>query len=109
MEPPPDLPRKTPLPLGKKFVITLLCPVAGMAVAALASLGGRDAEGMAYGLSILSLPVMLFCSIICAVWIGQRRGAGMGFLGFLGIQVFYIAVAFGGCAAVLSNRPMNFH
>jgi hypothetical protein len=80
-----------------------------MALAVIASLSGKGSESFAFGLSVLSLPVMLVCSIICAVWVGQRKGGGMGFLAFLGIQVFYIAVAFGGCAAVLNNHPMNFH
>jgi hypothetical protein len=109
METPPTLPPAPPEPLGKPFFITLLAPVASMALAALASLGGKDAEEFSFGLSILTLPAMLVCSIICGVMVGKRKGGGMGFLAFLGFQVLYIAVAFGGCAAVLSNQPMNFH
>jgi len=109
METPPELPPTSPRPYGKGFFILLLCPVVMMGIAALASLAGKDAEGISFGLSLLTLPVMLICSIVCAVWIGKRKGTGMGFLGFVGIQVLYIAVAFGGCAAVLSNQPLNFH
>ena len=109
METPPELPPQPLPPLGKAFYVTLLGPVVSMGFAALFSLGGKDLEGLSYGLSLLTLPFMLVCSIVCAVMIGKRKGGGMGFLGFLGIQGFYIAVAFGGCAAVLSNQPMNFH
>lgn len=108
METPPELPAKERPPLGKAFFMVLLGPVASMGIAALASLGGKDAEGLSFGLSLFTLPAMLVCSILCAVWIGQRKGGGMGFLSFLGIQVVYIAVAFGGCAAVLNNQPLSF-
>jgi hypothetical protein len=107
METPPALPPNPPPPLGKAFVITLLGPVLAMGIAALASLGGKDTEGLSFGLSILALPAMLVCSIICAVWVGQRKGGGMGFLAFLGIQVFYIAVATAGCAAVVGKMDFR--
>jgi len=109
METPPELPPPSPQPLGKAFYITLLGPVAAMGFAALASLVGKAAEGLSFGLSLFTLPAMLVCSIICAAWIGRRKGAGMGFLAFFCIQVLYVGVAVGGCSAVLANNPLNFH
>jgi hypothetical protein len=107
METPPALPPTSRPPLGKKFAFILLGPVVAMALAAALSAGGKDLEGMAFGLSMISLLAMLVCSIICAVWVGRRQGSGLGFLTFLGIQVFYIAVAFAGCAALVGK--MDFH
>ena len=107
METPPDLPSTSPPLLGKKFCFTLLGPVAGMALAAAFSMGGKDTEGVSFGLSLFSVIAMLICSIICAIWVGQRKGGGLGFLAFLGIQVFYIAVAFAGCAAVVGKMDFK--
>lgn len=108
METPPALPPTLRPPLGKAFYITLLAPVASMGLAALAGLGGKDTEGFSFGLSLLTMPVMLVCAIVCAVMVGQRKGGGMGFAAFLGFVVLYIAVAFGGCAAILSNNRLDF-
>ena len=107
METPPELPPTSRPLLGKKFCFTLLGPVVGMAIAAAISTAGKDAESASFGLSILSILSMLVCSIICAIWVGQRKGGGLGFLAFLGIQVFYITVACAGCAAVVGKMDFR--
>ncbi len=107
MDTPPPLPE--PKPLGPLFYILLIGPLAVMGIAALIALaGGRNrADDWSIPLSVLSLPVMLVCSIICAVMVGRRKSAGYGILTFIGIQVVYIGVAFAGCATVMSG--MSFH
>ena len=107
MDTPPPLPE--PKPLGPLFYILLLGPIALMAIAALVALaeGRNRANDWSLPVSLLALPVMLVCSIICAVMVGRRKSVGYGFLTFLGIQVVYIGVAFAGCATVLDG--MSFH
>lgn len=95
METPPD---NRP-PLGKAFLLTFLGPLFCIAIAAaLPAVTHRLDEGVA--LWFLTLPVMVICSIICGAIIGCRSGAGIGFLSFLGIIIFYAGVALAGCAAV---------
>ena len=110
METPPELPPTPRPPLGRTFVWTLLAPVASMGLAAAisaASTRNSSGEGLGMVLSMLTLPAMLVCSILCAVWVGQRKGGGMGFLAFLGIQIFYIAVACAGCAVTVGKMDFR--
>jgi hypothetical protein len=109
MENPPPLP-DSKAPLGRTFFILLFAPVASMALAAVCPwLGGRNSglEGFGVVLSLASLLAMLVCSILCAVTVGKRNGAGLAVLTFLGIQVLYIAVACGGCAAVVGKMDFR--
>ena len=110
---PPEEPEAPPIPkppLGRAFFIILLSPIAIMAIAALtATVGGRNSDLQGFGMfvSMICLPIMLVCSIICAILVGQKRSGGMGVLAFVGIQVIYIAVAFGGCATVMTKMDFR--
>ena len=109
METPPPIPDAKP-PLSRAFFMTLLAPIASMAVAAACSvLGGRNSELQGFGqlLSMATLVAMLVCSIVCAVMVGRRSGGGIGVLTFIGIQVIYVAVAFAGCVTAIGQ--LNFH
>ena len=108
MDSPPPLP--DPKPLGRTFWILLLAPIGSMALAAgLSAIFGNDSPDGGAGmlLSMVTLPVMLVCSILCAVMVGKRKGAGLGILTFIGIQIVYIGVGFAGCATVMIG--VNFH
>ena len=76
----------------------------GIAVA-----GGRNRGGGDLGvpLSFLALFAMLVCSIICAVMVGKRKGGGIGFLAFLGIQILYIGIAFAGCVTLADGMSFR--
>jgi hypothetical protein len=110
MENPPTPPPGTERPLGRAFFILFYAPIGVMALAAAASsIGERHGALQDFGMSVslLNLPGMLICSIICAVIAGIRRTVGFGFATFLGIQVVYIAVAFAGCA--VTSQGFNVH
>ena len=103
MESPPSLP---PKPLGRAFYILLVAPVASMMLAAALSVFKSSVGDLGVMLSLATLFVMLVCSIICAVMVGKCKGAGSGFLAFVGIQILYIGIAFAGCSTVMQ---VNFH
>jgi hypothetical protein len=108
VSPPPPSPTP-PRPLGRTFVLTLLAPLLPLILCIVIGLAeGRGNDSAApYVFLFLSLPVMLGCSIACAIQVGSRKGAGLGILTFIGTQILYISVAFGGCLAAFSNA--NFH
>ena len=108
METPPPL--QGPKPLGRTFYIILFAPIAAMALAVgIAVAGGRKGGGGDFGvsLSFLALFAMLVCSIICAVMVGKRKGGGIGFLAFLGIQILYIGIAFAGCVTLADGMSFR--
>ncbi len=108
METPPPL--QEPKPLGRTFYIILFSPIAAMALAVgIGVAGGRNGAGGDLGvpLSFLALFAMLVCSIICAVMVGKRKGGGIGFLAFLGIQILYIGVAFAGCVTLADGMSFR--
>ena len=105
--PPPSQGSK---PLGRTFYVVLFSPIAVMALAVgIGAAGGRNGGGGDLGipLSFLPLLAMLVCSIICAVMVGKRKGGGIGFLAFLGIQVLYVGVAFAGCATLADGMSFR--
>jgi len=78
-----------------------------LAVGIAAAAGRNDGGDLGIPLSFLALFAMLVCSIICAVMVGKRKGGGIGFLTFVGIQVLYIGVAFAGCATLASGMSFR--
>ena len=108
MDTPPPLPARKPL--GALFYVLLIGPLAAMGLAvAIDRMGGGRSQAADWGipLSLLAMLVMLTCSIICAIMIGKRHGAGLGVLSFIGIQVVYLAASFAGCGMILQGA--NFH
>jgi hypothetical protein len=107
---PPPLTLPTPRgPLGRTFVITLLAPLAPLILCLIGGLtGDRSWQDslVPWALLMLSLPVMLGCSIACAIQVGTRKGAGLGVLTFIGTQILYIGTGFAGCVA--SIKHMDF-
>jgi hypothetical protein len=41
------------------------------------------------------------------VMVGKRKGGGIGFLAFLGIQILYIGVAFAGCVTLADGMSFR--
>lgn len=89
---------------GTPFVWLLFAPVLSIGlVTAITALSGQGSGlGLAVILFQLTLAFMLACSILCGVRVGRSSGRGMGFLAFLGILIFYAAVAFAGCTYSVS-------
>jgi hypothetical membrane protein len=107
MDSPPPLPEKRPL--GRTFFILFFAPIIVMAISAgvgLTAERNSNLQGLGVALWAFDHHALLVCSIICAMMVGQRRNPGLGVLTFFGIQVIYIAVAFGGCIANL--QKMDF-
>ncbi len=107
--PPPLTPPTPPKPLGLTFVITLLAPLVPLALCVVIGLaGGRASKDSAapWVFLFLSLPVMLGCSIACAVQVGRRKGVALAMLTFFGTQILYLSAAFAGCIA--SFQHMDF-
>ena len=96
-------------PLGRTFYITILAPLAPLALCLLTSLGAGSSKGSDASLGFLfcALPVMLGCSIAGAIMVGKRKSVPLGILTFFGLQVLYIGVAFAGCVSSFSHMDFK--
>ena len=108
MDTPPALPPPKP-PLGRAFYINLCAPLLPLGICFLTSTtaGGAKNSDTPFAFLFLALPVILGCTLACAIMVGSRKGAGLGVLTFLGLQILYLAIAFAGCLASFSGA--NFH
>lgn len=102
MEQPPPLPDAKP-PLGTRFYILLLAPLALM-VLSICCISTKD-----FGASLLALAGLatFVCSIILGIQLGRRlagphgSSVGMSILMFLALQAFYGVCFFVGCTAAV--------
>jgi hypothetical protein len=103
METPPPLPAPKQ-PLGPRFYLLLLTPLALMAL----SFCCFKASDFAGPLLSVTGAATLVCSIILGMQLGRRMSkpgassAGMSFVMFLAVQAFYAACFFVGCTATLA-------